>query len=166
MTLKEIHRIIYYFTFRFHVAVLFWLPDSSSTIPSIDFRDRLDGKDSGSDAQDVEEAGSLRFDWASYLTERLMGSLYMGVLIIPLNLIAAVSGIGFDLWKYGLFFLMAVYVVSMFLFKFDSRYNFRQFKSLSKSQSRLYAGVTAVLVTVIILCVIGSTLLFVSLSSS
>lgn len=158
MTIRELHKILYFFTFRFYVGSLLWLPDSRSTLQSIDMQNGVGHRSLTRDGVSEDLSASLKYDWAYYLTQRTIGALYMSILIIPLNLITGTVGIGFHKWKYGLFLLIALYVISAFFVEFDSHIDFRRFGSLSKKQSRLYAALAALVVTVIVFSLIGSTL--------
>jgi len=156
MSLRKFHIILYFNIFRFHCFCTSWIAKRRYTFLKLSGLVGAKGRRYKNDNGDDDLTNDLQAGFSLFLTDRFMGMLYAFVGITLWNLVAALLQMNFYSWKYGLFFWMAVTLLSILLINHEYLKDFKKFRSWSVNESRNFAIITLLVVCGIFFALIGS----------
>ncbi len=168
MTLKKFHNILYFNIFRFHCFCQYWV--AKPIVAFLALVGRRDGiiskyrheRENWDDDLIRDLLNNPNGGISLFLTDRFMGMMEAAFVATFWNLVSALLQLDFYTWKYGMYSLMVIAVVMIFVSPSPEYLNdFRKFRSWSDAENRKFAIITLLVIAGIFLAFVGSLALYI-----
>jgi len=172
MSFKKFYNILYFNIFRFHCYCQYWVAKPIlAFLALVGRRDGIisryrDESENWDDDLIRDVLNNPKGGISLFLTARFIGGMEAAVVFTFWNLVSALTQLDFYTWRYGVIFVVVVYVVTIFFFHHEYLDDFQEFKSWSVGESRKFAIITLLVVSGICLAFVSSFVLYMSIAIS